>query len=83
MLMDEYDYDMDIAVKQEEACEEALEEGEKIGKAQKAREVAFRLAQKGMEVSDIADIVAVSPNLVREWLSGSESEEIRADFEFL
>ncbi len=39
----------------------------------KAKETALALAEKGMSVADIADIVKVSVKLVQEWLSGSMS----------
>ena len=43
------------------------------GELKKARETALTLAERGMTVSDIADIVKVSVKLVQEWLSGSMS----------
>ena len=39
------------------------------GELKKARETALTLAERGMTVSDIADIVKVSVKLVQEWLS--------------
>ena len=37
------------------------------------KETAPTLADRGMSVADIADIVKVSVKLVQEWLSGSMS----------
>lgn len=58
MLIAEYDYDTDIAVKQEEAREEGikqgLEQGLETGREEKAVEAALKLIQKYNEKPEIA-----------------------------
>ena len=61
--------------------DEIYNEGEEHGRARgfaegemkKAKETALTLADRGMSVSDIADIVKVNVKLVQEWLSGDRS----------
>ena len=43
------------------------------GAMEKAKETALILADRGMSVSDIADIVKVDVKLVRQWLSENRS----------
>lgn len=50
---------------------QGLAEGLAAGEMKKARETALTLANRGMAVSEIADIVKVSVKLIQEWLSGS------------
>ena len=50
---------------------QGIAEGLAAGEMKKAKETALTLAERGMSVSDIADIVKVSVKLVQEWLSGS------------
>ena len=52
---------------------QGIVEGIAAGEMKKAKETALTLAERGMAVSDIADIVKVSVKLVQEWLSGSMS----------
>ena len=52
---------------------QGIVEGIAAGEMKKAKETALTLAERGMSVSDIADIVKVSVKLVQEWLSGSMS----------
>ena len=52
---------------------QGIAEGLAAGEMKKAKETALTLAERGMAVSDIADIVKVSVKLVQEWLSGSMS----------
>ncbi len=52
---------------------EGLSKGLEKGAMEKAKETALTLADRGMSVSDIADIVKVNVKLVQEWLSGSKS----------
>ena len=52
---------------------QGIAEGLAAGEMKKAKETALTLADRGMSVSDIADIVKVSVKLVQEWLSGSMS----------
>ncbi len=37
------------------------------------REMAFNLADRGMSVADIADVIKVSLETVQKWLSGNVS----------
>ena len=48
---------------------QGIVEGIAAGEMKKAKETALTLAERGMAVSDIADIVKVSVKLVQEWLS--------------
>ena len=57
----------------EKGLEKGLAEGLEKGEMKKAKETALTLADRGMSVSDIADIVKVNVKLVQEWLSGSKS----------
>ena len=52
---------------------EGLSKGLEKGAMEKAKETALTLADRGLSVSDIADIVKVNVKLVQEWLSGSKS----------
>lgn len=52
---------------------EGIAEGIAAGELKKAKETALMLAERGMSVSDIADIVKVSEKLVQEWLSENMS----------
>ena len=52
---------------------QGIAEGLAAGEMKKAKETALALAEKGMSVADIADIVKVSVKLVQEWLSGNMS----------
>lgn len=54
-----------------EGAERGRAKGLAVGEMKKARETALTLADRGMSVSDIADIVKVSVKLVQEWLSGN------------
>ena len=49
------------------------ERGFAAGEMSAKKETALTLADRGMSVADIADIVKVSVKLVQEWLSGSMS----------
>ena len=51
--------------------DEGIAQGIEFGEMKKAKETALALAEKGMSVADIADIVKVSVKLVQEWLSGN------------
>ena len=53
--------------------DKGIAQGIEFGEMKKAKETALTLAEKGMSVADIADIVKVSVKLVEEWLSGSMS----------
>ena len=53
--------------------DEGIAQGIEFGEMKKAKETALALAEKGMSVADIADIVKVSVKLVQEWLSGNMS----------
>lgn len=45
--------------------------GEKQGEVRIQKSVAASLARKGMEVSEIAQVVEASEKLVRAWISGA------------
>ena len=53
--------------------DKGIAQGIEFGEMKKAKETALALAEKGMSVADIADIVKVSVKLVQEWLSGNMS----------
>ena len=53
--------------------DKGIAQGIEFGEMKKAKETALTLAEKGMSVADIADIVKVSVKLVQEWLSGNMS----------
>ena len=53
--------------------DKGIAQGIEFGEMKKAKETALTLAEKGMSVVDIADIVKVSVKLVQEWLSGNMS----------
>ena len=53
--------------------DKGIAQGIEFGEMKKAKETALALAEKGMSVVDIADIVKVSVKLVQEWLSGNMS----------
>ena len=69
MLLAEYDYETDIAVQREEAWEEGMEKG--IDK--KNREIACKLAAKGMPIKEIAQIVNAKEAEVKEWIEEKKS----------
>ena len=50
---------------------QGIAEGLAAGEMRAKKETAITLAERGMSVSDIADIVKVSVKLVQEWLSGN------------
>lgn len=50
---------------------QGIAEGLAAGEMKKAKETALSLAERGMSIADIAEIVKVSVKLVQEWLSGS------------
>lgn len=52
---------------------QGIAEGLAVGEMKKAKETALTLAEKGMSVDDIAEVVKVSVKLVQEWLSGNMS----------
>ena len=52
---------------------QGIAEGLAAGEMKKAKETALTLAEKGMSVDDIAEVVKVSVKLVQEWLSGNMS----------
>lgn len=47
--------------------------GEKNGIEKKQREVSMSLARKGMQVSEIAQVVEAEEKLVRSWLAEAET----------
>jgi len=47
-------------------------DAEKRGEEQKAREMAIKMYRRGDNISDIADIIEVSADTVKKWLSGSK-----------
>ena len=53
--------------------DEGIAQGIKFGKMKVKKETALTLAEKGMSVEDIADIVKVGVKLVQEWMSGNMS----------
>ena len=57
----------------EKGMEKGMAAGRTEGEMKKAKETAFVLADRGMPVSDIAEIVKVSTKVVEEWLSGRVS----------
>ncbi len=54
MFIGEYDYDLDMQVKAEEAREEGLAEGREEGQQQKAIEAAIMLIKEYKETPEIA-----------------------------
>ena len=52
---------------------EGRAEGKAEGKLESQKETAKSLAEIGMTIEDIAKVLKVSVQLVREWLSGSVS----------
>lgn len=52
---------------------QGIAEGFAAGEMKAKKETALMLADRGMSVADIADIVKVSVKLVQEWMSGSMS----------
>ena len=54
MFIGEYDYDLDMQVKAEEAREEGLAEGREKGQQQKAIEAAIMLIKEYKETPEIA-----------------------------
>lgn len=53
----------------EEGRQEGRQEGREEGEQRKARETAYKLHGRGMSISDIADILEVSPEQVQVWLN--------------
>ena len=53
--------------------DEGIAQGIEFGEIKAKKETALTLAEEGMSVADIADIVKVSVKLVQEWLSGNMS----------
>ena len=73
ILMTEYDYATDIAVKQEEAYAEGvsfgLEQGLERGAYQKALETAKKLLLRGYSSEDIAELSGLTLSQVQELLN--------------
>ena len=57
----------------DEGMAKGIAQGIEFGELKAKKETALVLAEKGMSVSDIADIVKVSEKLVQEWLSENMS----------
>ena len=55
----------------EKWVEEGRAEGRVEGEEKKAKEVVFRLADRGMSAENIADIVKMNIAIVRQWLEGA------------
>ena len=51
--------------------------GISAGEMKKAKATAYRLQAKGMSCEEIADMVEVDIDTVREWLAGSEAMLIK------
>ena len=72
MSIYEYDYDEHMGVIREESYEDGYAEGEAKGRAEgetKAKaEASRKLAEKGLKVPDIAEIVGAAADEVRRWL---------------
>ena len=49
---------------------EGRKEGITIGEENKAKEIAFSLANKGMNAEYIADVIKMNIAVVRQWLEG-------------
>ena len=62
ILMTEYDYATDIAVKQEEAFAIGIEQGAH----QKALETAQKLIARGYPADDIADLLGLTISQIQE-----------------
>ncbi len=56
-----------------EGIAEGRAQGKAEGKLESQKETAKRLAEIGMTMEDIAKVLKVSVQMVREWLSGSVS----------
>ena len=50
---------------------EGEQRGEKRGEMRAKKDTAFTLADRGMPISEIAEIIKVSSKVVAEWLSGN------------
>lgn len=68
MLVAEYNYEKDIAVKQEEAREEGREKGREEGELKKAKKTALNMIKKGYSIPVIADLLEVRDNIVKDWI---------------
>ena len=66
ILMTEYDYATDIAVKQEEAFAIGIERGIERGAHQKALETAQKLIARGYPADDIADLLGLTISQIQE-----------------
>ena len=66
-------FDQEYAVERygDEKRAEGLAEGEAKGALQKAKETAFSMKEKGLSESFIADVLKVSPLMVRQWLANT------------
>lgn len=51
-----------------EVLEEGREEGRKEGREEGLKEIAQSLAERGMDLNDIAEITKVSPETIQKWL---------------
>ncbi len=49
-----------------------LNKGISVGKMKKAREMAYRLRDKGMSCEEIADVAEVDIDTIQEWLAERE-----------
>ena len=70
--MDEI-YNEGVKRGRDEGMAKGIAQGIEFGELKAKKETALVLAEKGMSVSDIADIVKVSEKLVQEWLSENMS----------
>lgn len=61
MLIGEYDYDLDIEVQREEAMEDGLQMGEKLG----TLKAVIQLLRNGYNASETARLLAENPDTVR------------------
>ena len=53
----------------EELWEEIYNESRRIGKLEKAKEIAATLCEMGMEIEQIAEVIKFSPEDVQKWIS--------------
>lgn len=53
----------------EEGREEGRKEGRKEGREEGLKEIAQSLAERGMDLNDIAEIIKVSPETIQKWLN--------------
>ena len=59
-----------VAEGRKEGRIEGRKEGITIGEENKAKEIAFSLANKGMNAEYIADVIKMNIAVVRQWLEG-------------